>query len=239
MAMRFDDDWALEQTNRPLMNEREAGYAYVASLEADVKFHGERWKNWDNYLAVYHGVRGGMQEPILDAGACRDPKSPSAFLPSMQAQGYTRLYGCNLDEPGITREGGITYTRDDITKTRYEDEFFRYVACLSTIEHGVNEFAFLAEMYRVLKPGGSLFVSFDYWHDQIDTGGRLAFGVPVRIFNLHDVSEMLMDAQLIGFDLMDDSWTFQCGDPVVKWLGLEYTFMNLLLRKPTALRTGC
>lgn len=243
MDITFNEEWAAEQTNRPLMNEDVAGYAYVASLEADIQFHPERWKNWDNYLAVYHACNGsqgprrewGFHDPILDAGACRDPKSPSSFLPSLHDIGYTRLFGCNLDEPADgVREGGVNYTRDDITHTHFKDNMFRFVACLSTLEHGVNEFDFLDEMWRVLRPGGSLFMSFDYWHDKIDTGGRMAFGAPVRVFNHCDVEDMLCYARNIGFTA-PTHYEWRCDEPVVKWLGLEYTFMNLLVSKPAPL----
>jgi hypothetical protein len=89
-------------------------------------------------------------------------------------------------------------------------------------------------MARILKPGGHLFVSFDYWYDPVDCGGRQAFGVPVRVFSRADVWGMLELAAAADLDNVgiDTGGThFLCQDKVVKWLGLEYTFMNLLFQK--------
>lgn len=40
---------------------------------------------------------------------------------------------------------------------------FDTVACMSVIEHGVDLYKFAGECARVLRPGGKLVVSFDYW----------------------------------------------------------------------------
>jgi SAM-dependent methyltransferase len=166
---------------------------------------------------------------ILDAGACRDPKSPSVFLPGLSEHGYQRLIGCNLDEKRRVMERGIRYEPGDITSTTYPDGFFGFVACLSVIEHGVNEFKFLQEMSRIIKRGGKLFVSFDYWADPIDTGDRTAWGAPVRIFNADDVHAMVKYADGIGFQCAP--YTLTCSDAVINCFGLNYTFFNLLLER--------
>lgn len=233
---RLDAEWVRDQTNCPLLSDVEAHRAEVFALEQGLPFHGEHWKNWDNMLATAHCLdKCGRGERVLDAGACRDPKSPSAFLPGLGRLGFTRRHGINLDEPGYSVHDGAVYENCDITKTHFIDGEFAFVACLSVIEHGVDEFAFLKEMGRIIHPGGHLFVSFDYWHDPIDTGGRTAFGAPVRIFDRLDVHKMVNYANARDLILSERASRViprvLCGDKVVKWLGLEYTFMNLLFRK--------
>ena len=222
------EQWVETQTNRALQSEHDVGRAYVEAMKAGVPFHNDRWKNWDNIIAVKHVLKDVKPaDRILDAGACRDPKSPSAFLPGLSEHGYQRLIGCNLDEKHRVMERGIRYEPGDIMNTTYPDGFFGFVACLSVIEHGVNEFKFLQEMSRIIKRGGKLFVSFDYWYHPIDTGDRMAWGAPVRIFNADDVHAMVKYADGIGFQCAN--YTLSCGDAVINCFGLNYTFFNLLL----------
>jgi SAM-dependent methyltransferase len=224
--------WALEQTNRALQSEFDVSRAYVEMIPAALPYHNERWKNWDAAIAIYHADRTVQEDGvILDAGACRDPKYPSPFLPAMQRLGFQRLYGVNLDEKYEQYENGICYGHGDITDLfQFPNGYFDFVACLSVIEHGVDPCKFLAEMSRVLRRGGHLFVSFDYWEDPIATGDRTAFGVPVKIFSRDDVTRMVRYASDVRLNLTSPL-DLSCKDRVVKWLGLEYTFANLLLCK--------
>lgn len=232
---RLDAKWVKEQTNRPLLTDVEASRAEVFALEQGIPFHGEHWKNWDSVLATAHCLNMcDLNDPVLDAGACRDPKSPSVFLPGLGKFGFACRWGVNLDEKEHVIEDGVNYKAGDIMHTDFSTDYFGFVACLSTIEHGVDEFKFLREMSRIIMPGGHLFVSFDYWHDPIDVGDRTAFGAPVRIFDMHDVLKMVNYAaakDLILADRAHKTLELKCQDKVVKWLGLEYTFMNLLFRK--------
>ncbi len=220
--------WAAEQTNRALQSEHQVDCAYVDLIPDALPTHNERWKNWDAAIAMYHArLRAEPDDRILDAGACRDPKYPSPFLPGLQKLGYQRLFGVNLDEKDTEFENGICYQQGDITKLHFPMNNFGFVACLSVIEHGVDYRDFLLEMSRVIRRGGHLFVSFDYWEDPIDTGDRVAFGVPVKIFSRTDVLNMVHYASDVGLDITG-SLDLTCRHRVVKWLGLEYTFCNLL-----------
>ena len=53
---------------------------------------------------------------------------------------------------------------------------------LSVVEHGVDLEAYFREMSRVLRPGGLLLSSTDYWETKIETVGKEAYGGPVHIF---------------------------------------------------------
>lgn len=231
----IDAKWVIDQTNRPLPSDIEAHRAEVYAIEQGLPFHNEHWKNWDSVLATAHCVdKCPTSGRVLDAGACRDPKYPSAFLPGLGNFRFDQRWGINLDEQEHVIEDGAHYQYGDITDSPFPSSHFGFAACLSTIEHGVDEFKFLREMGRIIAPGGHLFVSFDYWHDPIDVGDRTAFGAPVRVFNKEDVLKMVEFADrcdLILSGCAHKSLDLRCHDKVVRWLGLEYTFMNLLFRK--------
>jgi len=103
---------------------------------------------------------------------------------------------------------------------------------LSVVEHGVDLGAWLTEMSRILKPGGILFTSTDYWETSIDTRGQSAYGVPVRIFSRADVQGLLETAE--DADLRPTGpLSFACKDRVVRWqkVSLDFTFISFALRK--------
>jgi SAM-dependent methyltransferase len=75
---------------------------------------------------------------------------------------------------------GVSYTYEDLRAASFRDEYFDSVVCLSVIEHvGMDNsvytknaqqrevesgdaVAFVKELHRVLKPGGTLFLSFPF-----------------------------------------------------------------------------
>lgn len=225
-------DWAREQTCHTLDSMTDVTFAKLCATSRKLPLHHDKWKNWDSYLAIHHAERLlEPSDPVLDAGACRDPGSPSAFLPSLEKLGFIDLHGCNLDETAAVKLGHVMYTHQNIEKTAYPSNYFAFIACLSTIEHGVDWKKYFVEQARLLRPKGYLFTSFDYWHNQIDTKGLKAFGVPVHVFTETEVMQMALFAQTeCGLHLVKRP-QLRGQDPLVKWLGMEYTFLNLLMRK--------
>lgn len=224
-AARF----AFGQTNRALRDRGAMATADALLAAAGLPGHPDRRKNWDTYLALFHAVTSvGPDEAVLDAGAERY----SAFLPSLRAAGYTRLEGVNLTFGAPEAAGAITYRHGDVTATGFGDASFAFIACLSVIEHGVDPPAFLAEASRLLVPGGTLFISVDYWQDPVPTAGRFAYGVPVRLFTRDDLDAMIAAAAAVGLRPEQDH-DFTCGERVIEWTAqdLRYTFANMLLRR--------
>jgi SAM-dependent methyltransferase len=223
------DDWVFSQTNRALHSWVDVEYAQSATLRARLPVHPDRSKAWDNLLALVHTVRTTeFSAPILDAGAGRE----SAYLPSLRALSYADLTGINLLERTAETVDGIRYQYGDITGTDFPPQHFGFVACLSVLEHGVDWQVFLREMVRILVDGGHLFVSVDYWPDPIDTGTRVWFGVPVKIFTATEISEFVSFASGLGLQLVGDLDS-GCKRASLKNDGLEYTFLNLLFVRKT------
>ena len=152
--------------------------------------------------------------------------------------GYRKLHGIDLvyDEPGY--RGPILFQPMDLTKTTFEDGSFDAIACLSVIEHGVDPAAYLREVMRLLKPGGVLVTSTDYWREPVDTAGVEAYGGPVRILDEAAIRSLLAEARRQGF-VEEGPVDLRCRDRVVHWetTGLDFTFLVFTLQRPATLRS--
>jgi SAM-dependent methyltransferase len=194
--------------------------------------HRASEKNWDHLAAVYAIVgacpRSGA---ILDAGA----EFYSNVLPALYVCGYRRLYGINLSFTDKARRGPIEYLPGDITRTSFADGFFDAITCMSVIEHGVPLRPYFEEMLRLLKPGGILITSTDYFEEPIDTTGRMAHGAPVKVFSRREIEEMLKLAEECGFELTGPV-ELSCTERPIRWevYDLDYTFLIFTLRKQGA-----
>ena len=214
--------------NAVLRNDREVEQAHKQVEELKLMPHGGySGKVWD-MLAMLDCIlkNTNPQDHILDAGA----EGYSSTLPNLFLYGYSNLVGLNLGFEHTFRRGPIVYEHGDITHTRFADETFAAVACQSVIEHGVNISDYFAEMARILKPGGCLITSTDYYIDPIDTGEREYFGVPVKIYAKDDILEMLRVAAQFKLIPVEPALDLSCDQKPVNWLGLDYTFIIFTLK---------
>jgi len=214
--------------NRPLLSMEQVEKATNLLFERDLPQHRDKVKNWDTWLALCACMDIEKDFAIMDAGGDRN----SAFLPGLQKIGFKNLANVNLEERTPGYVAPIYYVTGDITNLRWvRDGSYAFVACLSVIEHGVDWRKFLDEMARIIRPGGKLCLSFDYWATHIDCGDRMAFGAPVKIFSAYEVSEMVDYAQGVGLNLREGDLDLLCRDRVVNWVGLDFTFMCLLFER--------
>ena len=130
------------------------------------------------------------------------------------------------------RRGPIVYEPGDITRMRFPDALFDAVACLSVIEHGVDVDAYFREMARILKPGGLLVTSTDYFDQPTDTKGLSAYGVPIKIFTRAEIERAIEVAATHGLRLTGPV-DLTCEQRVVRWerFGLGYSFVAFALLK--------
>jgi SAM-dependent methyltransferase len=106
------------------------------------------------------------------------------------------------------------------------------VICLSVIEHGIDQNRFFEEVSRLLKPGGRLFVSTDYWEPKISTEGQKMFGQAWTIFCKNEIQKMLSLAERHGLFVYPVApQDFSCEDAVVHDLALSYTFIAIRFHK--------
>ncbi len=203
--------WATQQTNAALRGE--AAIAEAASMMAEVGLppHPDRPKCWDGFLAALHAADSTARDvPILDAGAERY----STFLPGLRQLGFTDLTGINTVFTAPGEHHGIRLLPGDITGSTLPAAHYGFIACLSVIEHGVDLAAFFAEQARLLRPGGHLFVSCDYWETPVDTAGLSAYGTPIHIFTRPELEAAIALAETVGLRLVGPS-NLACVDKAV------------------------
>lgn len=186
-------------------------------------------KNWDGLAALDLVLRNTRRTArIFDAGGERY----SMILPWLWLYGYRNLIAGNLAFTMRTTLGPIVYEHADITHTRYADEFFDAVTCLSVIEHGVDLRRYFAEMSRIIAPGGLLITSTDYWETPVDTRGQRAYGRPIHIFTKPEILAALELARGFGFEPLA-KLDLGVSERVIHWAAydLRYTFAVFSLRK--------
>jgi SAM-dependent methyltransferase len=192
--------------------------------------HQDGPKNWDLLVALGQILeRTSHRTPVLEMGAARY----SPLLTWLYLYGYRRLRGIDLVYERSIRRGPIRLEGMDLTATTYPDHSFGAIACMSVIEHGVDTEAYLREALRLLRPGGVLVTSTDYWPEPINTSGLEAYGQAVRIFDRAAVTALVASAERLGFRPVNPL-DLQATDRVVHWerTGLDYTFLNLVLLAP-------
>jgi SAM-dependent methyltransferase len=192
---------------------------------------GDFVKSWDVLTTLQFLEREvAKDQPILDIGCYA-----SEVLVALHKLGYRRLTGADLD-PHLTRmpfQDAIHYETCNFMRTPFADASFQAVTSISVIEHGYDEKPLLAEMSRLLKPGGTFIASFDYWPDKIDTTGTTFFGMDWRIFSKREVADLIDHAAAFGLTLVGDR-RFDADEAVIETVGKKYTFGWLALRKSIA-----
>jgi 2-polyprenyl-3-methyl-5-hydroxy-6-metoxy-1,4-benzoquinol methylase len=186
-------------------------------------------KNWDSLIALSVVLdEGDRNKSVLDAGG----EFYSMILPWLSLFGFKDLVCINLSIARKTKFRGILYEPGDITKTHFENDRFDYITCLSVIEHGVDLDQFFKETNRILKKGGKLILSTDYFEKKIDTKGIVAFGVPVYVFDKNSILELIKKAKKNGLELTQDV-NLSCTDKTVTWdpFDLKFTYITLTFAK--------
>jgi len=166
---------------------------------------------------------------ILDVGCNGSP-----ILPLLRRLGFMNLYGCDLLlKKGISaaielyEEKTFDISIQDLEKTRFQNNTFDFVTSLSVIEHGINIQNYFKEMNRIIKKGGLLLTSTDYWPDKIvilvntDVNPKNS---PDNIFSRREIEEDVISiAERNGF-LLTEPIDFTHGGKVIHWNFLEILF---------------
>ena len=206
-------------------------------------------KHWDNVLAI-EGVLAvaGPADPVADLG-CRS----GIVLTWLDQLGYRNLWGCDVRSPlppiraAAARRRWTTvlaavrmYLRQrrrmrkvPAEATGFPGNTFAAVISMSVIEHGVDLDAFLEEAARLLRCGGALFLSTDYWPDGVDLGGRrrwaAAHGDDI-VFDLAGARAVVERAAAHGLELVGDP-DLERATALIEEDGFRYTFLFLAFRR--------
>lgn len=105
---------------------------------------------------------------------------------------------------------GVEYTKGDLMATPYANESFDTITCLSVIEHEVDFDKLAKECARLLRKGGSLYISFDYWNPKVNTDdvGTKLYGLKWNILDATDVSKLEVAIGNAGLQMTSNlDWT--------------------------------
>lgn len=189
---------------------------------------GELNKSWDvaRTLQVIE-QRLPRDAAILDLGAfCSELPVALAMM------GYTQVHGIDLN-PDIAKmpfADKVRYTVGNFMETRYPDASFDAVTAISVIEHGYEPERLLAEVARLLRPGGMFIASFDYWPQKIDTTGTTFFGLSWLIFSQRDYQALLETAARHGLHPLAGT-SQDAAQRAIHCAGFDYTFAWTVLQK--------
>lgn len=181
-------------------------------------------KNWECWQVMPYMKDGDWLDMGSDGGI---------VLPNLVAKGIKgKKDGIDLSYPPeylpIFKDG-IGLWKGDLMRTPFEDNSYDFITCLSVIEHQVfyNEMA--EECARLLRSGGKLFLSCDFWEPKPDTSKTKLYSLDWNILDRKDILNLVDVLEENGLQLTHGiDWTLQ--DAVINprycspCEGVEYTF---------------
>ena len=228
-----------------LKNWNEVGEAIHFLSQHNYRTHHNPIKSWDLRLIAEMVSDLGRDGLMLDLGA-----SVLGAVRLLYEMGFRRIAGYDLTFSVFDRLLqfrdwlDLMARRRRLTLPQYrlrskglfdtglQDKCASALICLSVMEHGIDQDHFFAEAARLLKLGGRLFVSTDYWEPKLDTAGRKMFGQPWTIFSKNEIEAMLEIASNHGLVVYPEGpYDLMCGDPVVIDLPQSFTFIAMRFRR--------
>jgi len=221
--------------NSVLKNSLEVSQAAECLHSLGLFTHHDKVKSWDTLKMIDIIKQANISAFILDVGCNGSP-----ILPLLWRLGFMNLYGCDLLlKEGINTAIELNNTFDisiqDLEKTEFQNNTFDFVTSLSVIEHGINIQNYFKEMNRIIRRGGLLLTSTDYWPDKIvnlvntDVNPKNS---PDNIFSRREIEDVIGIAEQNGF-LLTEPIDFTYGEKVIHWNNtcLDYTFIFFALIK--------
>jgi SAM-dependent methyltransferase len=221
---------------RVLQSWQEIGDSIVTLQRAGLPTHDTTQKNWDHFLLQESLAATKKEAMIADLG-CGEGHT----LSLLHSLGFKNVHGVDYQIGWRVRAKQlITMRREktlkppfylhkgDITKAPFRENSYDFAVSISTLEHGVDLENFFKEAARILKPGGALLITTDYWDSKIDTNGAAhAFGLPWKIFCHEEIRNLVRIARKRGFNLTQPGSVPACKDRPVAWQGESFTFIAI------------
>lgn len=145
----------------------------------------------------------------------------------------------NFDNYYLSKQENIRapfcYSAQDLAQTSYQDSFFSTVCCLSVIEHLESAKIFIDEMARIIKSGGQLLITTDYWPQKVYTKGIYPYGreqPEMTIFSASEIQNLIKYASSKGFSF-NEKIDLSATDRLCSWdrVNKSYTFIFLRFNK--------
>lgn len=219
----------------------ELGEANICLSKLGLPRHSTAEKGWDLFN-LYNLVGSYPRDRYIFDLGCGELHA----LKLLYALGFSNLYGVDLS---ITLQHRLSQLsrmwrnktlkvpfhlkKMDLTRTSFPEGMFDLAVCLSTIEHGVDMNKFFVEVGRILKFGGLLLITTDYWEEKIQMSNDFrTYGLPWMVFDRKDILKIITTAEENGFSLLDEGkCDLDCKDKCVVWGGCEYTFLCAIFKK--------
>ncbi|HNV86098.1 MAG TPA: class I SAM-dependent methyltransferase [Candidatus Omnitrophota bacterium] len=224
-----------------LQDWNEIGKAYLYLASKQLSLHLDWPKNWDFFLLHQMIENLPRESRIIDLGCGKG--ETLKFLHSM---GFRNITGVDLKIPFRLRlsalkrgcaQGAIgvpfKLRQENCEKLSFPSNYFDSAICVSVIEHVENFFALLAEAFRIIVPGGTFFLTTDYWEDVCAERCDLTlFGRKWRIFNRIELGALVQSACKMGFELVEQVEIPSCKEGCLYYKpGTYYTFAALIFKK--------
>ncbi|MBW4420907.1 MAG: methyltransferase domain-containing protein [Myxacorys californica WJT36-NPBG1] len=199
--------------------------------KASLPTHITTEKNWDQWWLYQLLHDQDRQSSIIDLG-CGD----CCTLDFLAALEFEHLHGIDLAMKPSLQDRPYQLYEGDLTATPFADESYDVAVSISVIEHGVDLNTFFREASRLLKPGGLLFVTTDYWQTKIAVESSIQpFGLPWIVFSQPEIEHAIACASSYGLVLDRQVEIPACAESTVSWYEKHYTFIALVFRKSTEL----
>ena len=235
--------------NSVLKNSSEVNYAINNLHSLGLFAHPDKVKSWDTYKMVKIISEGDRSSFILDVGCNGSP-----ILSILKRLGFKNLYGCDLFLKKIPstlteivyplyrpiiemyEDKAFNISIQNLEKTNFQDKMFDYITSLSVIEHGVNIQNYFKEMNRIMKKGGILLTSTDYWPDKILNIIKTKHNHrndPDNVFSKEEIEKDVLKAAELNDLILTEPIDFSFENKVVHYnvTGLDYTFIFFALKK--------
>jgi SAM-dependent methyltransferase len=142
------------------------------------------------------------------AGRCLDVSSPKLLTSLFEREGQADWTGIDLYEREIQQwqavDPRLRVEVADATCLPYDDDSFDTCICVSVLEHIPDDHKAMAEMWRVLRPGGALHLTIDIAQQARDVYvgseiyGEASPEVGGRVFFEHIYGAGEIDGRLLG-----------------------------------------
>jgi SAM-dependent methyltransferase len=189
---------------------------------------GDELKSWDVLKTLqFLETRIVKGDPVVDIGSYA-----SEIIVALHLSGFTDLTGVDLNPhlQSMPHSDIINYVAANFMDTGLPSGKFAAITSISVIEHGYEPQRLMAEVSRLLRPGGVFVASFDYWPNKIDARGKRFFDMDWLIFSADDVAALVAEAARHGLRPVGPMET-GATDRAIEHGGFHYTFGWIALEK--------
>jgi len=189
---------------------------------------GDLNKSWDILKFKNFIVKNlKKDDSILDIGCYG-----SEILLSLNKLGFKNLSGIDLNDGifNMPYQKLINYSTCDFMNTGFDNNSFNAITSVSVIEHGLDSYKLFTEMSRILKIGGYILISFDYWPNKIDTSNIKLFNMEWNIFSKEEVELLIKEASNQNLEPINKI-SFDANTKAISHVGFNYTFGLIIFKK--------